>query len=267
MRIRVSSHTVSEALQPSSLEGFAYQIDPYVGCEHACCYCYAQNRGGVAWGEEVAVYRGLVEALERQLSAIAPQTIYVGMNTDPYQPVELEERQTRKVLELLARRGFSACVLTKSGMVIRDIDLFRAMPGSSVGFSIAFHEEETRRLFEEAAPSNDERFLALETLKKAGIETYVLVCPVMPPPIADVGPIIDTVAPLADTVWFYRLAANSEADPSWRRLKAVLDEYFPEATEMCRQAALSPDHPYWHELRARLERVKSERGLKMRIEL
>ncbi len=267
MRIRVDSRSVVQALHPCSLEGLAYQIDPYVGCEHACCYCYAQDRGEVAWGKEVIVRKGLVEALDRELSGLPPQTIYMGMNTDPYQPVELEEYQTRRVLELLARRGFSACVLTKSGMVIRDIDLFRAMPGSSVGFSIAFHEEETRRLFEAAAPSNDERFLALEALTKAGIETYVLACPIMPPPVTDVGSLLDIVAPLADTVWLYRLAVESEANPSWLRLRAVLDEYFPEVVEECRQAALDPDHPYWGDLRARLERLRSSRGLKLRIEL
>jgi DNA repair photolyase len=85
-------------------------------------------------------------------------------NSDRYQSCERIERQTRRVLELLAQSGFSACILTKSGLVARDADLLAAMPGSSAGISLAFQDEQVRQLLESAAPPNDVRIGALQAL-------------------------------------------------------------------------------------------------------
>lgn len=267
MHVTVRTGCQALALTPCSLEGFAYQFDPYVGCAHRCCYCYAQNRTEVDWEHEVLIHEGLTEELDSELSGITPQTIYVGMNTDPYQPVEQEYLQTRRALQALARRGFSACILTKSGLATRDVDLLSRMSGSSVGFSIAFHDEGVRRLFESNAPANDERVSALKMLKEAGIETYMLICPVMPPPITDVDAIIDVVAPYVDTIWVYALRMKGEEDANWRKLEAVLSSYFPDTMERCKEMAFTPTHPHWDGLRANLERIRSERGLNMRVEL
>ena len=135
--------------------------------------------------------------MAREISSIKPQTIYFGMNTDPYQPSEITFKQTRKALELLAERNFSASILTKSGLVTRDIDLLTKI--DSVGFSIAFQDEDVRKLFERRAPPNRERMDALKKIKEAGIETYTLICPVMPF-ITDVESLIDLVAPYSDTI-------------------------------------------------------------------
>jgi DNA repair photolyase len=124
------------------------------------------------------------------------------MNTDPYQPVEEKRRHTRQALELLVEFGFSACILTKSDLVVCDIDLLQNMTDCSVGFSLNFEDEEVRRIFEPYAPSNQRRIAALKMLREAGVETYVLNCPVMPY-ITDVETLIDVVAPIADTIWIY----------------------------------------------------------------
>jgi DNA repair photolyase len=264
--MKVRRRDKGQILQPCSLEWFTYQIDPYIGCEHHCHYCYTLNRTDTDETKEIIIYRDVVDQLARELSQIKPQTIYMGMNTDPYQPCEREYEQTRRVLELLTERGFSVCMLTKSDLIVRDIDLFSKMKGSSVGISIAFQDERVRELFEANAPPNERRIEALKRFKQGGIETYALINPVMPF-ITDVQLLIETVAPHADTIWIYALSMEEETDRNWRNVKQILDRHFPDLTEKYRRIAFSKDHPYWTELRRELERLQREKKLNLRIEL
>ena len=109
-------------IEPCALQslGFNYQIDPYVGCEHNCHYCYAQNQPDLDWENEIGICSD-IKKLAEELALLTPQKIYMGMKTDPYQPLEKEYNQTRAALELLKERGFSVCILTKSNLVIRDL--------------------------------------------------------------------------------------------------------------------------------------------------
>jgi DNA repair photolyase len=167
---------------------------------------------------------------------------------------------------LLARRGFPVCVLTKSDLIIRDADIFARMTGSSVGVSMAFHDEEVRRLFESRAPSNERRIEALKRLKNAGLETYALICPVMPF-LTDAESLIEAVAPYADTIWIYGLSMRSEADRNWQNVKDILDHHFLELTRRYRRIAFSPDDQYWSGFRRRLEGMQVDTRLKLKIML
>ncbi len=255
-----------QILEPCGLEGIPYQVDPYIGCEHHCYYCYALNQAETRWEEEILMHHDIVGTLSRELAALEPQTIYMGMNTDPYQPSESIHRQTRQVLELLAQRSFSVCVLTKSDLVMRDIDLLADMSRSSAGVSIAFQDDHVRRLFEASAPPNERRIEAIKRLKHAGVETYALICPVMPF-ITDVEAAIEMVAPYADTIWIYRLNMTAEEDRNWRNVRDILERHFPEMTDRYRQIAFSDVHPYWMEVRTKLEQIQQSRRLNLRIEL
>ncbi|MCP4577402.1 MAG: radical SAM protein, partial [Deltaproteobacteria bacterium] len=107
------------ALNPCTLKDRNYQVDPYIGCEHYCYYCYALNQAETDWSKEVLIHKDITSQLESELAGIPPQLIYMGWETDPYQPCEAECRQTRQVLELLLEKGFSASILTKSDLVLR----------------------------------------------------------------------------------------------------------------------------------------------------
>jgi DNA repair photolyase len=264
MRVRLVSRW--PLLQPCSLEGHAYQIDPYVGCEHLCHYCYALNRAETDWAQEILTYQSMAAQLGRELTGLASQSIYMGWNTDPYQPVERIQRQTRRVLEVLASEGHSVCILTKSGLVARDVDLLATMPGSSAGVSLAFQDEQVRQWFETKAPPNEQRVGALQALREAGIRTYALICPVMPF-ITDVKRLVKMVAAWAGTIWVYALSMAAEEDRNWRNVQGILDRHFPEMAEPYRQIAFSAEHPYWAELRHDLERFQAESGLDLRIKL
>jgi len=158
------------------------------------------------------------------------------------------------------------CLLTKSGLVTRDIDLLSEMPGSSVGISIAFQEESIRKLFEKNTPPNAERIAALEKLKNAGIETYTMISPVMPF-ITDVKSLTEHVSPFSDTIWIYRLQMDSEEDANWRNVQSILNQHFPELTEKYREIAFQEGHPYWGQIRRDLEEMQKKKQLNLRIEL
>jgi DNA repair photolyase len=264
--MKVSLCSKRKILQPCSLSGYEYQIDPYVGCEHHCFYCYALNQAETDWAKEILIYPDFAAQLQQELAAIHPQTIYFGWNCDPYQPSEVSYRQTRVALEMLVQRGFSVCILTKSDLVTRDIDLIAQMPGSSVGFSLAFQDENTRRLFEANAPDNEVKLKALECLKAAGVRTYTLICPVMPF-VTEVESLIEMVAPYSDTIWFYALSMEKDTDRNWRFLSRILDQHFPQLTEKYRQIAFSSTNSYWSELHMLLERLNLTKRLDLRIEL
>ena len=261
-------HTCSRraVLEPCVLEGHAYQLDPYIGCEHHCYYCYALNQAETDWEEEILIHHDIVGQLSQEISSLEPQSIYIGWNSDAYQPSEKTFRQTRQSMELLAQNGFSVSILTKSDLVTRDIDLFASMQGSPIGISIAFQDEDVRQLFEANAPPNERRIEALKRLHEAGIETYVLICPVMPF-ITDVKSLIEITAPYADAIWIYSLKMESRGDRSWQNVEGILRRHFPEMAEKYRESAFSADHPYWVGLREELEGLQQEKGLNLRIEL
>jgi DNA repair photolyase len=264
--MKINTCSPRKIMQPCALGGYTYQIDPYIGCEHHCYYCYAHNSAETDWTQEILVHKDFRTQLLQELSVLDPQPVYFGWNSDPYQPAEVTHRHTRQALELLSERGFSVCILTKSDLVTRDIDLLTRMPDSSVGFSIVFHDDELRVLFEANAPPNHRKITGLKALREAGIDTYVLVTPIMPL-ITDVEACIDMVAAYADTLWFYGLSIDSESDRNWQYLRKILDIHYPDLTESYRQMAFSSDHPYWIELRSKLEGIRDKTGLDMRIHL
>ena len=251
-------------LHPSTLLDFKYEMGPYYGCEHDCLYCYVQNDTERTPTGEILIHRDFERQLGEELFSLEPQTIYVGMDTDPYQPVEEKFKHTRQALELFAERGFTACILTKSDLVTRDIDLLTSMPGSSVGTSVAFQTEHTRTKFEICSPSIRRRIDALRKVKEAGIETYALICPVMPL-ITNVGMQMDMLAPFADTIWIYRLKMQSESDPNWRNTRTIIERFFPEILNEFKEISFAETHSYWHELKSRLEGIKKMGALNLVI--
>lgn len=253
-------------LKPCVLEGHTYQLDTYIGCEHRCSYCYALNEAETDWAEEILIHPNLGDRLDHELSELEPQSIYIGWNCDPYQPAEKSQQQTRQALELLGKRGFSVCILTKSDLVTRDIDLLASMQSSSAGVSIAFQDEQVRGLFEPKAPENARRIEALKALKDSGIETYALICPVMPF-ITDVELLAERVAPYTDTIWVYALNMEAEGNRNWQNVRGILDRNFSGMSKRYRQIAFSGNHPYWTELRQNLESLKQEKYLNLRVKL
>ena len=249
---------------PCTLENRNYQVDPYIGCEHYCYYCYVLGQAETDWRKEVRVHADLAERLKLELSEVPPQTIYMGWHTDPYQPCEAECRQTRQVLEILLENGFSASILTKSDLVLRDMDILQAMNAANVSFSVAFTDENVRQLFEAKTKATAARIAALQELKGAGIHTSSLLCPVIPY-VTDVERCIDLLAAHADKIWIYGISILNRSDRNWRYVEKIIQRHFPELKTEIEAAVFSREHAYWESLRQKLLQLQSERSLNLNI--
>lgn len=253
-------------IEACGLNDIDYQVDPYIGCEHNCHYCYALNQAETDWSKEILIHENLGDRLREELDKITPQKIYMGYRTDPYQPCEADCRQTREVLELFVEKGFSASVLTKSDLVVRDIDLFKEMPQANVSVSVAFDDDQVRDRFEGKTIETKKRVDALEKIRKAGIRTSALVCPVIPL-ITNIDALLEMLEPAAERIWLYGLSILDEKDANWRNVKRIMDEHYPDKRDEIETITFDKENDYWTRLRKRLEILAKERQLNLSIHL
>jgi DNA repair photolyase len=264
--MKVTECTKRPILSPCGLEDFNYQIDTYIGCEHYCYYCYVLPQAETDWSKEIYIHKDLINQLSREIDKILPQKIYMGYNSDPYQPCESKYLQTRKTLDFLLERDFSVSILTKSDLVCRDIDILKKMKESAVSVSIAFHDNKTRRLFEANTIDTEDRIDALRQLKEAGIQTGVLVCPVIPY-ITDAIQLVEMVQPYSDKIWIYGLSINDRQDQNWLNIVGILYDHFPDLTDRIEPIIFSKDHNYWVQQTESLEALRLERQLNLDIHI
>jgi len=264
--LKISVCSNRNILSACGLKDLDYQVDTYVGCEHYCYYCYALAQAETDWSKEIQIYQNIVDQLCKEIEIIAPQTIYMGYQTDPYQPCEAECHQTRKVLELFLKKGFSASILTKSNLVLRDIDILEEMNSAAVSVSVAFNDNQTRRLFESNTMDTEKRIEALRQLKEAGVNTGALVCPVIPY-ITDAIQLIDMLEPYADVIWIYGLSISDRLGLNWLNIQNILNSQFPELIKKIEPIVFSKDHIYWKQLRENLMSLKNDRALNLNVHL
>ena len=171
-------------LTKSGIEGVDYAINPYVGCSHGCVYCYAIFMKRFTghkedWGAFVDARVNAAEALARQMRRAKPGNIVLSTVTDPYQPLERKYQITRACLEALAAYDFPVSILTKSNLVLRDLDILHRLRDVEVGFTIAALDEDARRLFEPGSSPVPARLAALAELTEAGIKTWAFCGPLL----------------------------------------------------------------------------------------
>lgn len=176
------------ALVKSGIPGVTFVINPYLGCGHGCRYCYAvfmrkysRLHAHAAWGSFVEVKSNIASVLRTEL-ARKRKTGSVMMSSvcDPYQPAELRYKLTRGCLEALREFGWQVGILTRSPLVLRDIDILKSSLGASVGFSIPTDDDKVRKILEPNSPPIGSRVAALKKLREAGIETWAFIGPILP---------------------------------------------------------------------------------------
>ncbi len=172
--------------------GFDRSINPYRGCEHGCPYCYARPThtflglsAGLDFEREIFVKVNAADKLREALGRprYAPKLIALGTNTDPYQPVERHRKITRAILEVMAETRHPVSIVTKSALVVRDLDLLTdlARDGlAAVAFSITSLDARLSRNMEPRAATPAKRLEAMELLSAAGVPTMVMAAPMIP---------------------------------------------------------------------------------------
>ena len=164
---------------------YPYVINPYIGCQHACLYCYARFMKRFTghrepWGQFVDVKINAPDLLKLEITKKKPGKVWVSGVCDPYQPLEAKYKITRECLKILARYNWSVVVQTRSPLVLRDLDILKTGKNFEVGFSIATADDNIRKLFEPDAPTIKDRVRVLGELHKAGIKTYAMIAPMLP---------------------------------------------------------------------------------------
>jgi DNA repair photolyase len=164
---------------------YDYVINPYVGCQHACSYCYARFMKRFTghrepWGEFVDIKINAPDLLRAEIVRKKRGRVWVSGVCDPYQPLEASYRLTRRCLEILAQRDWPATVQTRSPLVLRDVDILKQGRDFEAGLSVTTADDSIRELFEPNAPPIKGRVRALDELHKAGVRTYAMVAPMLP---------------------------------------------------------------------------------------
>ena len=204
--MEVKEINVKSILTKSKLPDTDYVINPYVGCRFGCIYCYASFMGRFVnkeikdWGNYVHVKINAPELLTKELSTLKKSLakaqkdptqkvgdkkikILLSSVTDPYQGLESKYQLTRKCIEILANQEnqfFSLSILTKSPLVLRDVDILSRIKDVEVGLTITSTKDNISRYFEKYAPNVTDRLKALDELNKKKIKTYAFVGPLFP---------------------------------------------------------------------------------------
>ena len=172
--------------------GFSASINPYRGCEHGCIYCYARPAHaymglspGLDFESKLFFKQGAAGLLERELSnpRYRPEFIHIGGNTDPYQPQERSLRVTRQILEVMDRFNHPFSIITKSSLILRDLDLLAPMAARNlvrVAISITTLDRKLARSMEPRAATPEKRLAAVRELSGAGVPVFVMFAPSIP---------------------------------------------------------------------------------------
>lgn len=186
-----SSRTVIARNQSPDVP-FDRSINPYRGCEHGCVYCFARPTHaylglspGLDFESRLFAKPDAPALLRKELArrGYVCQPIALGTNTDPYQPVERERRITRGILEVLAEHEHPVTIVTKSDLVVRDLDILGPMAAkglASLSLSVTSLDRDLSRLMEPRAPTPEKRLAAIRASAAVGVPTGVLVAPIIP---------------------------------------------------------------------------------------
>jgi DNA repair photolyase len=231
-------------LSPSKIYDFV--INPYVGCGHACQYCYARfikkfTAHTEPWGQFVDVRVNAAELLRKEITKKKRAGVWISGLCDPYQPLEARYELTRQCLEILSFYNWPVSIQTRSALVLRDLDIIKNAEDFQAGFSITTADDSVRKIFEPNAPPIDERIMALEELHRNGIRTYAMIAPLLP---GDEG-LIERLAGKVDHILVDRMNYHY-ADWIYKKngLEDYLtDEYFEHTgrliAEQCRKMGIA----------------------------
>jgi DNA repair photolyase len=212
--ITVHEIEVKSIVTKTGVPASDYVINPYIGCPHKCIYCYADFMRRFTcheekWGDflDVKMYAGKIK-----LNKLDGKKVTFSTVTDAYNPFERRYQITRKLLEQFVNTNIKISILTKSDLILRDIDIFKQIAGISVGVSLNTLDDSIRKKLESGAASIEKRLNAIKILHNEGIYTYVFLSPMFPG-ITDFKEIINESKNYTDEFWFENLNLRGSFRP------------------------------------------------------
>ncbi len=263
--MKINEINVKGIITKSNLPDTDYVINPYIGCQHGCIYCYSKfmkrfTNHHEDWGEFVDIKINASELIKTRGQYRGKRILFSSV-TDPYQPLEAKYKLTRKILEKLTDEQPIIEILTKSRLVVRDIDVLRRFENVTVGVSISTLNEKYSRILEPMAALPKLRLESLKKCKDAGIKTYLFVSPIFPY-ITEIDKIIDLAEEKVDFFMF----ENLNLRPTNRnKVYDFIRRYEPELFLKYKQIYEEKDNSYWNELREKIEEACKRHGKEARI--
>lgn len=238
----------------SKVPGIDYVINPYVGCTHACVYCYARfmkkfTKHAEVWGRFLDVKINAADLIPGNTDKYFDKKIWLSSVTDPYLAFEKNYQLTRKILTKLIPLKPSLSILTKSDLVLRDLDLLKQFSNCEVGVSLTTLDENLRNKIEPSAAAISRRINALKELKSAGINTYVFISPILPE-LSDWQAVVAATKAWANFYFFENLNAKSWG---WDSFMHWLKMNHPKLA-ISYQKKYFTNYGYWQDVQKEIEK-------------
>ena len=244
-----------------------YAINPYLGCEHGCVYCYARfmkrmGHKNEDWGTFVDVKINALDRLKLEMPRKKRGLVLLSSVTDPYQPLENNYRLTRKILDILLEYQFPISILTKSNLVLRDVDLLKKFDWCEVGFTLTSADDGVRQKFEPKASRVKNRLDAMKKLCDIGIETYAFLGPMLPYlSEKSLQSLMDTLAGITNRILVDRLNIKSG---NLSTIRHTLTTYYPKLQDKF-EFAISKKSDYYNKLKQKITEMCIHRGIPCEI--
>ncbi len=254
----VKTVLVKDYLTRSNLPSSDYVINPYIGCPHACKYCYACfmkrfTGHNEEWGSFIDV-----KECDKLISVrtLKGRSVFMSSVTDCYNPYEREYRITRKILEQLLFADCELSISTKSELILRDIDLLKQFKNLKVAMSVNTLDEGFRGDMDNAS-SIQRRMFTLKKLHENGIYTVLFMSPIFPY-ITDFKAILEKSSGFIDEYWFENLNLRGSYKQT---VLSYIREKYPQYYDEYRRIYLFDDNSYWEELALEINKYCEEQGL------
>ena len=271
--VRIREVECRSLLNKSGLADYA--VNCYAGCGHGCRYCYARfatrfSHPDEDWGGFVDVKINARTILEKEVKRRRAGRVFMSSVCDGWQPAESRYGLTGQCLGLLLRHGFPVTILTKSALILRDLDLLEGKPDVEIGVTVTTLNEEVRKLIEPGSAPAKDRLHVLEEARRKGIETYAFVGPLLPG-------LSDTEENLSgllkeiketDAAYIYIDRLNLRFGV-WPAVRTLFEKYYPHLLDGCRKVLFdAPEREaYTRHLASMARRIARRQGIEGRMML
>lgn len=229
---------LSDVKQPDQWFGLRYNMNLYRGCQHGCIYCDSRSECYRVddFDGEVLLKSNAIHLLKKEIGNKKEKgTIGLGAMNDPYMPIEMEYEMTLQALEVIANHRFPVHVLTKSDLILRDLDLYKRINFvyAAVSFTITTANDDLAKKIEPNAPPPSNRFKAMDKFASNGIMTGVTLMPLLPYIQDNIDNLVDIVKAAKDSGATYIIPAFGVTLRDRQRdyFYAKLDKEFPGLKE------------------------------------
>lgn len=258
MDVKINDVAAKSVLTKSNLPVADYSVNPYVGCEHSCKYCYASfmkrfTSHPEPWGSFVDIKHW---PDIKNPKRYAGKELFIGSVCDPYQPMEETACRTRTLLEQMQGSGCTVSIATKSDLVLRDLDLIKTFPNARVSWSVNTLDENFKNDMDSAV-SIRRRLAAMKAFHDAGVRTTCFISPIFPG-ITDLPAIIRRAKDRCNLIWLENLNLRGGYK------KTILDyiaEKHPDLVPLYDAIYNKKDRGYWSVLDQEMRQFCLEEGL------